>query len=116
MAEFHRGPRPPMTEEEQQEEIRRTKLPREGQIIGIIEQRLGGSRLKVKCMDGKERLCRIPGKVKRTLWVRDGDAVLVEPWEFGGDEKGDVVFKYRPLQVQVLKKRGLLKTLTEEEF
>ena len=111
-----RAPQVPLTPEQQEEEIRRTRLPREGQHIGVIEQRLGGSRLRVKCMDGKVRVCRIPGRVKRTLWVREGDVVLVEPWEFGGDEKGDVVFKYRSLQVGFLKRKGLLKTMDEEEF
>lgn len=103
-------------EEREQEEIRRTRMPREGQIIGMCEQRVGGSRMKVRCMDGKNRICRIPGRLKRRLWVREGDILLIEPWEFGGDEKGDVVFKYRPLQVKVLKRRGLLKEMFQEEF
>ncbi|MBT4824446.1 translation initiation factor eIF-1A [Candidatus Woesearchaeota archaeon] len=106
-----------MSEEEQiQMEIRRTPMPRENQIIGICEQRLGGSRMKVKCMDGKTRICRIPGRLKRRLWVREGNALLIEPWEFGGDEKGDVVFKYRPIQMNFLKKKGLLKLDELDEF
>lgn len=96
-------------EEQQQMEIRRTPTPRDKQVIGICEQRLGGSRMKVRCMDGKTRVCRIPGRLKRRLWVREGDTLLVEPWEFGGDEKGDVVFKYRPIQISFLKNKGLLK-------
>ncbi len=105
-------------EEEQRrlEEMRRTPIPRPGQVLGICEQRVGGSRMKVKCMDGKTRICRIPGRLKRRLWVREGDTLLIEPWELGGDEKGDVVYKYRPLQVKVLKKKGLLKELDVEEF
>jgi len=106
-----------LSEEEQiQMEIRRTPMPRENQIIGICEQRLGGSRMKVKCMDGKTRICRIPGRLKRRLWVREGNALLIEPWEFGGDEKGDVVFKYRPIQMNFLKKKGLLKLDELDEF
>ena len=55
---------------------------------------------------------------KRSLWVREGNIILIEPWEFGGDEKGDIVFKYRPNQVQALKQKGLLKDLDEfdDEF
>ena len=96
-------------EEQQQMEIRRTPTPRDKQVIGICEQRLGGSRMKVRCMDGKTRVCRIPGRLKRRLWAREGDTLLVEPWEFGGDEKGDVIFKYRPIQISFLKNKGLLK-------
>jgi len=105
-------------EEEQKrlEEIRRTPIPRPGQVLGICEQRVGGSRMKVRCMDGKTRICRIPGRLKRRLWVRDGDTLLIEPWELGGDEKGDVLYKYRHLQVKYLKKKGLLKGLEVDEF
>ncbi len=92
-------------------------MPRGREVFGILEQRLGGSRSKVRCLDGKTRVCRIPGRLKRRLWVRQGDIILVEPWEFGGDEKGDIIFKYRPTQVKFLKRKGLLKSLDEfEEF
>lgn len=99
-----------------QEDISRTRFPRDKQLIGICEQRVGGSRMKVKCMDGKVRICRIPGRLKRKLWVRDGDVLLIEPWELSGDEKGDVIFKYKSIQVDVLKNKGFLKALEGEEF
>ncbi len=72
--------------------------------------------MKVRCMDGRTRICRIPGRLKRRLWVREGDILLIEPWELGGNEKGDVIFKYRPIQVDLLRKKGLLKELVREEF
>ena len=100
-------------QEEYQEEIRRTKLPRGKETFGIVEQRLGGTRMRVRCIDQKTRLCRIPGRLKRKLWVREGDTVLVEPWELGEDEKGDIVFKYKKAQIQWLKKSGHLKELEE---
>ncbi|MAF51081.1 MAG: translation initiation factor eIF-1A [Nanoarchaeota archaeon] len=100
-----------------QQEISRVKLPRDKQSLGIVDQRLGGSRMRVRCLDGKARICRIPGRLKRRLWVREGDLVLVEPWEFEGDAKGDVIFKYRSSQVDWLKKKGYLKKLEDiEEF
>lgn len=106
----------PLDSEQELEEIRRTPLPRNGQVIGICEQRVGGSRMKVKCMDGRNRICRIPGRVKRKLWIREGDVLLIEPWELCGNEKGDVLFKYKPLQVSVLRDKGFLKTDDVEEF
>tara|TARA_Y100000310_G_scaffold337853_1_gene425983 strand:+ start:1755 stop:2099 length:345 start_codon:yes stop_codon:yes gene_type:complete len=100
-----------------QQEISRVKLPRGNQTIGLLDARLGASRTKVRCLDGKERICRIPGRLKRKLWVRPGDIVLVEPWEFGGDGKGDIIFKYRPAQVDFLKRKGMLDKLTDvDEF
>jgi len=107
----------PKTEEEIQEEISRVKLPRGNQTFGILERRLGGSRCSVRCLDGKTRICRIPGRLKRRLWVREGNVVLIEPWELGGDEKGDIIFKYKPTQTQWLKKKGYLDKLDEfDEF
>src|SRR3989338_4253387 len=100
-----------------QEEIGRTKLPRGTQVFGVVDQRLGGTRMRVRCLDGKQRLCRIPGRFKRRLWVREGDTVLVEPWELGGDAKGDILYKYSRAQYQWLKTKGYLKDVHEfEEF
>jgi len=107
-----------MAEQEQiQREISRIRLPRGNQTFGILEQRLGASRTRVRCLDGKVRVCRIPGRLKRTLWVRVGDILIVEPWEYLGDGKGDVIFKYSNAQIDYLKKNGYLKKLDElDEF
>lgn len=102
-------------EEQLQEDIRKVKLPRGNQTLGLLEARLGGSRCKVRCLDGKTRNCRIPGRLKRRLWVRENDILLVEPWEFGGDEKGDIIFKYKPTQVHWLKSNGYLDKLGDSE-
>ena len=105
------------SEEDAQQDIRRIRLPKPPESFGIVEQRLGGSRMTVRCLDGKVRICRIPGRLKRRLWVREGDLVIAEPWELGGDTKGDILFKYRPAQVQFLKNKGQLKQLDElDEF
>jgi len=92
----------------------RVKLPQGREVIGIITQRCGGSRMMVSCMDGKTRNCRVPGRKRRGLWLREGDAIIIEPWEFD-DDKGDVLFKYTPNQVRKLKDMGKL-TTDESEF
>ena len=102
--------------EEPQEDYSRVMLPRGKETFGIVDQRLGASRMRVRCLDGKTRNCRIPGRLKRKLWVREGDLVLIEPWEFGGDVKGDVIFKYNISHVNWLKRKGLLKGLEEGDF
>lgn len=99
-----------------QEEIFRVKTPQGREVIGLTEQRLGGSRMRVRCLDGKTRICRIPGRLKRSLWIREGDILLVEPWEYSNDNKGDIIFKYRPNQIEWLKRKGYLKGLEEAEF
>ena len=102
-------------QEAYQQEISRIKVPRGKQVFAILEQRLGGSRMRVKCLDGKSRICRIPGRLKRRLWVREGDIIIVEPWEFSGDEKGDVVYKYSKSQIEYLRRKGYLNKLDEFE-
>lgn len=96
-----------------QEELRRIKMPRGIQVIGLLDQRVGGSRSLVRCLDGKQRNCRIPGRLKRKLWVRPGDIVLVEPWELDQDDKGDIIYKYSKAQVSLLKRKGMLNSLDE---
>ena len=91
----------------------RVRMPREKQVIGIVTQRLGGSRMFVSCMDGKTRNCRVPGSKRRGLWIREGDAMLVKPWEFD-DEKCDFEYKYSPVEVSKLKAMGKLVTSSEE--
>jgi len=111
------GPYKKPTGTEGEEVITSVRLPRNNEIFGILDRRLGGSRCQVRCLDGKTRICRIPGRLKRKLWVREGDLVLVEPWEFGGNEKGDIIYKYRPLQVDWLRRKGHLGKLEEmDEF
>ena len=95
----------------------RVPTPKEGEVIGLIEQRVGGNRMIVKCLDGKERNCRIPGGRRRKLWIRAGDTLIVQPWEFEGDKKCDIIWKYNKTQVVWLKQRGFLKQMSEfEEF
>ena len=101
----------------EQEEIIRVRTPRNKEVIGIIEQRLGGFRMRVRCLDGKSRICRIPGRLRRKLWMRENDIILVEPWEYASDGKGDVIFKYTPNQITWLKNHNFLKGIESvEEF
>lgn len=107
-----------MTPQEQEEhDLSRVRAPRGREVLGRLEQRNGASRCTVRCLDGKTRICRIPGRLKRKLWVRENDIVLVEPWEFEGDQKGDIIFKYKPVQMHWLQKNGHLERLADlEEF
>lgn len=95
------------TAENGEQQISRAPLPRGEETIGIIEQRLGGNKMLVDCLDGKTRNCRVPGRLKRKLWLRPGDVVMIEPWELDKN-KGDVILKYKPNQIEWLKKKGYL--------
>ncbi len=97
-----------------QPEIIRVRIPRHNEVLGIVEQRVGANRMIVKCFDDKLRNCRIPGSLRRTLWIRPGDIVIIEPWEFQGDERGDIVYKYTPAQIDWLKKKGFIQEIVSE--
>lgn len=84
-------------------------MPRDKEILGVVIGTVGGGRLMVACKDGKERLCRIPGKIRRNIWVRDGDIVIIVPWEIGGEKKADIVWRYNKLQAEYLRRQGLVK-------
>jgi translation initiation factor 1A len=93
------------------EELVRVRVPKErdGEMFGIIVQMLGNDRVRVRCEDGNIRVGRIPGRMKKRVWMRVGDTVIIVPWAFQSDEKCDVVHRYRGNELDWLTKRGLLK-------
>ena len=95
----------------------RLRLPErnEGQIFGIAEQLLGASRIKVMCADGKSRLGRIPGKIKKRMWIREGDLLIIKPWDFQ-DDKADIIYRYTKTQASSLKRKMLLPKIFADMF
>jgi translation initiation factor 1A len=83
-------------------------LPATTDVLGMAVKLLGFDRVMVKCQDGHERLCRIRGKIKRRVWIREGDIVLVSPWDFQSESKGDVIWRYTRAQADLLRKKGYL--------
>ena len=69
--------------------ITRVKFPskRLGEMFAIVVEILGGERMRVFCEDGKYRIGRIRGKIKKRVWVRRGDLVIVNPWEWETEVK-----------------------------
>lgn len=94
----------------------KVRMPKGEQFIGLVEKRLGGSRMNIRSVDGKDILARVPGRMKKFLWIREGDIVLLEPWEFD-KSKADLIYKFKPNEVSQLQKKGILTTLDNiEEF
>lgn len=94
---------------EAEDEIKaKLRLPQGREVLGVVISTVGGGRMIVACKDGKERNCRVPGRLKNEMWVREGDVVLVLPWEIEGDKRGDIIYRYTPLQANELKKKNYL--------
>jgi translation initiation factor 1A len=79
-------------------------IPSPNDVLGVAIKLLGFDRVLVKCQDGHERLCRIRGKMKRRVWIREGDVVLVSPWDFQGDRRGDLIWRYTKAQAEQLRR------------
>ncbi|MFX1537246.1 MAG: hypothetical protein ACFFDI_23815 [Promethearchaeota archaeon] len=92
----------------------RLRRPAEGELFAIVLKKLGDNRFRVQCSDGRTRIARLRGELRKRKWVRQGDAVLVEPW-YGLDEetKADLTHRYLPREKRVLEGRELLKNLEE---
>ncbi|UCE45033.1 MAG: translation initiation factor eIF-1A [Methanobacteriota archaeon] len=87
----------------------RVRLPRRkgGEMFGIADQLLGASRIRVMCADGKHRMGRIPGNIKKRMWIREGDLVIVQPWEFQ-DEKANILYRYTKTQAMYLSRKKMI--------
>ena len=92
-----------------EENLENMLFPSGTDVLGMAVKMLGFDRIMVKCQDGKERLCRVRGKLKRRVWIRDGDIVLVSPWDFQSDTRGDIFWRYRKNQTEQLRLKGYLK-------
>ena len=91
-----------------EENLENMLYPSKNDVLGVAIKMLGFDRIMVKCQDGKERLCRVRGKLKRRVWIRDGDIVLVSPWDFQSDTRGDIFWRYRKNQTEQLRLKGYL--------
>ena len=92
----------------------RVPLPKRkvNEMFAIADQILGGRRVRSICEDGESRLARIPGKMRRRQWVREGDLIVIQPWEFQ-DEKANVCMRYTKTQSLYLSRKGVLPEIVD---
>ncbi len=97
---FHKQHRSAVPEE------RKIILPRDNEVVGVVVAALGASKFRVLCSDNNQRICAIPGRLKRQFWIKENDIVLVRPWIVQGNEKGDVIYRYSIMDKETLKGKG----------
>ncbi len=99
-------------------------LPAEGQVLCVVERVVGADHVLIRCLDNPELLRdgRIPGKMRRRVWIREGDIVIAEVWDFQ-PKKADIVYRYSRDELKRLIVKGLLPKeiaelagITEEEI
>ncbi|KYH26000.1 translation initiation factor 1A [Halalkalicoccus paucihalophilus] len=81
------------------------RMPEEGEVFATVTEMLGANRVTVRCADGVERTARIPGRMRKRVWIREDDVVLVEPWDWQ-DEKADVTWRYEQSDADQLRREG----------
>jgi len=97
---------------------RRTRTPKrnEGEMFAIVKKMHGTNQIKAVCEDGLERMCRITGKMKKRVWMREGDLIIIMLWDFQ-PIKADIKWRYTGGQKNFLEKMGYLRDfgMTAEE-
>jgi len=81
------------------------RMPDDDEVFAVVTEMLGANRIVVGCMDGVERTARIPGRMQKRVWIREGDVVLVSPWDWQ-EEKADVEWRYDKADADRLKEEG----------
>lgn len=76
-------------------------------MFAFADLMMGSNHIRVRCHDGVTRMGRIKGKIKKRVWIREGDTLIICPWSFQ-DEKCDILYRYLPPQVDWLRKHRYL--------
>ena len=91
--------------------VSRVKLPyrKNGEMFARVVDIYGQERMGVYCEDGKYRKGRIRGKIKKRVWIRKGDLVIINPWDFetvvnGESEKCEISWRYLRHEVSYLER------------
>jgi len=90
--------------------IKRVKMPyvpRE-EMFAVVREMTGGSRLKALCEDGKTRMIRIRGRLKKKMWVRPYDYIIIKKWAVQADSKADLIYRYTKTELNFLLRKGLI--------
>lgn len=82
-------------------------IKEEGQEYAQVTKMLGNGRIETSCFDGVKRIGHIRGKMRKKVWINQGDIILVSLREFQ-DEQCDVIVKYTPDEARTLKAQGEL--------
>merc|ERR1712029_224460 len=92
---------------ENESDKRELVFKEDGQEYAQVIKMLGNGRLEATCFDGEKRLCHIRGKMRKKVWINQGDIILLSLRDFQ-DDKADVIQKYTPDEARNLKSYGEL--------
>ncbi|MFX0072374.1 MAG: translation initiation factor 1A [Candidatus Hermodarchaeota archaeon] len=97
----------------------RIKMPskRLGEIMGRVVAILGNDRMEVFAEDSKHYIGRIRGKIKKRVWIRQGDLVIINPWDWETEtqEKGkcEITWRYMKNEISWLKRNNRIPSILD---
>ncbi|MFX1492746.1 MAG: translation initiation factor eIF-1A [Promethearchaeota archaeon] len=93
--------------------ITRVKFPNKGlgEMFGRVVEIYGNDRMGVFCEDGKHRIGRIRGKIKKRVWIRRSDLVIVNPWDWETETsnepgKCEITWRYTNAEIGWLERKN----------
>ncbi|CAG8463904.1 8473_t:CDS:2, partial [Cetraspora pellucida] len=92
---------------ENESEKRELIFKEDGQEYAQVVKMLGNGRLEAQCFDGEKRLAHIRGKLRKKVWINQGDIILISLRDYQ-DAKADVILKYTTEEARNLKAYGEL--------
>ncbi|CED85181.1 eukaryotic translation initiation factor 1a [Phaffia rhodozyma] len=94
---------------EADEDKRELVFKEDGQEYAQVQKMLGNGRVEALCFDGETRIAQIRGRLRKKVWITQGDIILISLRDFQ-DEKADVLVKYTSDEARNLKNYGELPT------
>ncbi len=98
---------------EEEPVVTRVKFPSRklGEMFGRVVGVFGNDRMEVFCEDGKHRIGRIRGKIKKRVWIRIADLVIVNPWDWETETdekmgKCEITWRYMKHEISWLERNN----------
>jgi translation initiation factor 1A len=106
------------------EASKKPKIPnkKENEKLGVVIEILGGEHMTVKCENGETYLGVIRGKIKKRMWTRLNDLVIIVPWDFeskpreGKKRKAYIIWRYTRTQQSWLENHGFISDAFKAEL
>lgn len=96
--------------------MKRPRIPnyRNEELLGVVTEVYGGEHLGVKGEDGILYMGLIRGKIKKRMWCRVSDVVVISPWNFetireDKKRKCHIIWRYTRTQTTWLQNHNYIK-------
>jgi translation initiation factor 1A len=86
-------------------ERRALRMPNDDEVFAVVTEHNGGNHVRLRCADGRNRMGRIPGRMRYRTWINEGDVVVAEPWSWQ-DEKATIEWRYTKQDAEQLRREG----------